>query len=96
MDAEIKSLPLILGQEEGARCIRHSPGQHGGIEDTPCDDTVECEAPFEAFSGLELSALNATATLEHFMPDLNPPASAIPLETLQGIRIVQDRNSGQQ
>jgi hypothetical protein len=85
MNSAVERLPLLQCQEHRAGQLRQGTAKQGGIQDTPGQDTVERQTALQALGALQLASLNATATLEHLMPDLNTKAHPIPLDALHGL-----------
>src|SRR5882724_5650558 len=96
MNGAVERLPFLQFQQGGTRGVRHRPAQQGGIEEAPGNHTVQRQTAPQSRGGLQLPGFNATAALEHFMPDLDPPTAGIPVHALNRGRRGMHGTGGQQ
>jgi len=84
MNSAVERPPFFQCQEHWAGQLRQSTAEQGGIQDAPRQAAIERQTALQAVGGLQLAGFDATATLEHLMPDLNakaPPRTTLPAPT---------------
>ena len=92
----IQRFPFRRLQHHPTRHIGHPPRQQGDVQEPPGDHAVQGQRPLQPCRTRQLPRLDATATLEHLMPDLDPPPRRVPGQPRQRIRRTPHRTSGQQ
>src|SRR5215468_11940331 len=96
MDGTIQRLPFLDRQQDVTWHLGHRSCQHEGIKHPPGNDAVERQTALQALVGGQLARFEATATFQNPVPDLNPPATRVPLDAFAGVLDAVHSDRGQQ
>ena len=72
MDGAIQRLPFVRLEQGGTVRLGQSAAEPNGIQDAPSDDTEQAQTAPQPLGGFQLTLLQATTTLEDFVPDFIP------------------------
>src|SRR6516164_637090 len=96
MDGTIQRLPFLDRQQDVTWHLGYRSCQHEGIKHPPGNDAVERQTALQALVGGQLARFEATATFQNPVPDLNPPATRVPLGAFVGVLDAVHSDRGQQ
>ena len=96
MDGAIQGLPFLQCQQRRTRHVRPGPAQHGRRENPPGNAALQRQTPLQPLGGLQLAGVEATATLQHAVPDFHAPATGLPVHPRERRCGGVDRPRGQQ
>jgi len=85
VDAALQRLPFLFTEDDRKWQVRGSPRQHGGIQDAPCDDGIQCQCNRQPVCCFQLTWLYPTSRLEYAVPDFNGPPASEPMHTFDHI-----------
>ena len=86
MDGTIERLPFVGLQQHATGRLGHRARQHGGVKNPPRQHAVERpDTRCKRSARLELTRFQATPAFQNPMPDLNAPATRVPLDALDGV-----------
>ena len=96
MDGAIQGLPFLQCQQRRTRHVRPGPAQHGRRENPPGNAALQRQTPLQPLGGLQLAGVEATATLQHAVPDFHAPATGLPVHPRERRCGDMNRPRGQQ
>ena len=85
VDIATQRFPFDILEKHRARHFRHLSTQHGQMINAPGHNHINAKTCFETISAAQLTVLNAAATFQRPMVDLNAPTSRIPFHPLLSI-----------